>query len=138
VQEAVAVRLPEIVTISRHIAVGNVCSCMNSTPLRDLKDPRTIPPTASDPSGRSSQRFVIDVQAASGDRRTRIAVAGFDIYAVTASIVVEACLRVLKDPPATGGAYAPAELFDASSFLAALVPHLEIPGPLDAGSANSH
>jgi short subunit dehydrogenase-like uncharacterized protein len=138
IQEMVAVPLSEIVTIRRHVAVRNVCSYMNSAPLRDLKDPRTPPPTASDPSGRSSQRFVMDVHAASSGRRTRIAVTGFDIYAVTAPIVVEACLRVLTDPPAAGGAYAPAELFDASSFLAALAPHLETIRSLDAGSANSH
>ena len=138
VQEVVAVPLSEIITINRHITARNVCSYMNSAPLRDLKDPRTPPPTASDPSGRSSQRFVMDVHAASGDNRTRIAVTGRDIYAVTAPIVVEACLRVLKNPPARGGAYAPAELFDANNFLAALAPHLEIIRSLDAGSANSH
>ncbi|HTX23296.1 MAG TPA: saccharopine dehydrogenase NADP-binding domain-containing protein [Steroidobacteraceae bacterium] len=138
VQEMVAVPLSEIVTINRHIAVRNVCSYMNSAPLRDLKDARTPPPTASDPSGRSSQRFVMDVRATSGDRRTRIAVTGVDIYAVTAPIVVEACLRVLEDPPATGGAYAPAELFEASSFLCALAPHLEILRAHDASSQSNH
>lgn len=138
VQEAVAVPLSEIVTISRHIAARSVCSYMSSAPLRDLDDPQTPPPTASDPSGRSSQRFVMDVHAASGDRRTRIAVTGRDIYAITAPIVVEACLRVLEDPPATGGAYAPAELFDANSFLAALAPHLEIIRSHDVSSASSH
>lgn len=125
-QEVVAVPLSEIVTISRHIAARDVCSYMNSAPLRDLDDPRTPPPTASGPSGRSSQRFVMDVHALAGGLRTRIAATGCDIYAVTAPIVVEACLRVLEDPPKMGGAYAPAELFDPSSFLAALAPHLTI------------
>lgn len=125
-QEVVAVPLSEIVTIHRHIAVDSVCSYMNPAPLRDLEDPRTPVPAASDPSGRSSQRFVMDVHAVSGGRRNRIAVAGRDIYAVTAPIVVEACARVLENPPVAGGAYAPAELFDASSFLAALTPHLRI------------
>ena len=96
VQQVVAVPLSEIVTINRHIEARNVCSFMNSAPLRDLKDPRTPPPTASDASGRSSQHFVMDVQAAAGSHRSRIAVTGLDIYAVTAPIVVEACLHVLK------------------------------------------
>jgi short subunit dehydrogenase-like uncharacterized protein len=126
VQEVVAVPLSEIVTIHRHIAVLNLCSYMNSAPLHDLEDPGTPAPTASDPSGRSSQRFVMDVHAVSGGRRTRIAVTGRDIYAVTAPIAVEACVRVLEDPPARGGAYAPAELFDTNAFLAALAPHLDI------------
>jgi len=126
VQEVVAVPLSEIVTIHRHIAVRNVCSYMNAAPLRDLEDPRTPPPAASDASGRSSQRFVMDVLAVSGGRQSRIAATGRDIYAVTAPIVVEACVRVLEDPPATGGAYAPAELFGAGGFLAALASHLQI------------
>jgi short subunit dehydrogenase-like uncharacterized protein len=125
-QQVTAVPLSEIVTISRHIAARNVRSYINSAPLRDLADPRTPPPTASEPGGQSSQRFVMDVQAAWDDRRSRIAVSGRDIYAVTAPIVVEGCLRILAEPPARGGAYAPAELFDANSFLAALAPHLEI------------
>lgn len=125
-QAMVAVPLSEIVTIFRHIAVRDLCSYMNSAPLRDLEDPRTPGPAATDSSGRSSQRFVMDVQAVSGDRRARIAAVGRDIYAVTAPIVAEACVRVLEHPPAAGGAYAPAELFDAKSFLAELAPHLEI------------
>ncbi|HEY2590888.1 MAG TPA: saccharopine dehydrogenase NADP-binding domain-containing protein [Steroidobacteraceae bacterium] len=131
-QTVVAVPLSEIVTIHRHIAARDVCSYMNLAPLRDLEDPRTPPPTASDSTGRSSQRFVMDVHASSGNRRTRIAAAGHDIYAVTAPIVVEACVRVLADPPAKGGAFAAAQLFDANDFLAALAPHLEVMRPLDA------
>jgi len=125
-QSVVAVPLSEVVTIHRHLAAASVCGYMNPAPLRDLEDPRTSTPAASDPSGRSSQRFVMDVHAVSDGRRGRIAVAGRDIYAVTAPIVVEACARVLEDPPAAGGAYAPAELFDAHDFLAALAPHLRI------------
>jgi NAD(P)-dependent dehydrogenase (short-subunit alcohol dehydrogenase family) len=137
VQEVVAVPLSEIVTIHRHIPVRNVCSYMNPAPLRDLENPRTPPPTASDPSGRSSQRFVMDVHSVSGGRRARIAAIGYDIYAVTAPIIVEACVRVLGAPPASGGAYAPAELFDVRSFLAALAPHLRIVRTLD-GNRRDH
>jgi short subunit dehydrogenase-like uncharacterized protein len=125
-QEMVAVTLSEIVTINRHIAARNVCSYMNAAPLRDLNNTKTPPPTASDPSGRSSQRFVMDVYSESNGHRTQITAAGYDIYAVTAPIVVEACLHVVNNPPATGGTFAPAELFEADSFLAALAPHLEI------------
>jgi hypothetical protein len=106
--------------------VRNACSYMTSKPLRDLADPRTPPPTATDASGRSSQRFVMDVHAVTDAGRARIAVTGRDIYAITAPIVVEACARVLNDPPAQRGAYAPAELFDSRPFLAALEPHLQV------------
>ena len=125
-QEVTAVTLSEIVTIHRHIAARNVCSYMNTAPLRDINAPGTPPPTAADTLGRSSQRFVMDVQAVSADGTHRIAAAGTDIYAITAPIVVEACLRVLQDPPSMGGAHAPAELFNAEAFLAALSPHLSI------------
>lgn len=125
-QKVVAVPLAEIITIHRHISARAVCSYMNLAPLRDLDDPCTPAPTATDPSGRSSQRFIIDVQATSGETRSRITASGRDIYAITAPIVVEACTRLLNDPPKTGGTYAPAELFDSGTFLAALGPHLAI------------
>ncbi|HEX5354339.1 MAG TPA: saccharopine dehydrogenase NADP-binding domain-containing protein [Rhodanobacteraceae bacterium] len=125
-QEVAAVPLSEIVTIHRHIAARNVHSYLNVAPLRDIHDAKTPAPTASDASGRSSQRFVMDVRARAGDAQSRITASGIDIYAVTAPLVVEACLRILGHPPASGGAYAPAELFDAEDFLSALAPHLEI------------
>lgn len=136
-QKVVAVPLSEMVAIRRHITVRDACSYINSAPLRDLDDPRTPPPTSSDPSGRSSQRFVMDVHAECSGRRTRIAVAGCDIYAITAPVVVEACVRVLEDPPA-GGAYAPAQLFDPAGFLAALEPHLEVVRANDDRPAGGH
>lgn len=125
-QKVVAVPLAEIVAIHRHISARTVCSYMNLAPLRDLEDPCTPAPTATGPSGRSWQRFVVDVHGTSGEERTRITASGCDIYAITAPIVVEACTRLLNNPPKAGGAYAPAELFDSGTFLAALAPHLAI------------
>ena len=125
-QEVVAVPLSEMITIHHHIAVRDACSYMNRAPLRDLKDERTPPPAASDPAGRSSQRFLMEVHARAADESWQISVAGQDIYAVTAPIVVEGCLRVLGMHTVRGGTYAPAELFDASDFLTALSPHLTV------------
>lgn len=136
VQQMAAVPLAEIVTIGRHVAARNVCSYLNTAPLRDLEDPRTPAPIATDPSGRSSQQFVMEVRAEWGEHRGQIAVAGCDIYAATALIVVEACARVLEDPPATGGAFAPAELFDSRDFLRALEPYLAIVPTCDERSAS--
>lgn len=68
----------------------------------------------------------MEVRATWGDHRAAIGVAGRDIYAVSAPIVVEACVRVLAYPPATGGTCVPAELFDTSDFLHALQPHLAV------------
>lgn len=125
-QEVVPVPMSEIVTIHHHIAAQSVCSYMNLTPLRDLEDSRTPAPKAMDSSGQSSQRFVMNVLAASGEVEGQITASGGDIYAITAPIVVEACSRVLHDPPTAGGAYAPAELFDTETFLSALAPQLVI------------
>lgn len=134
-QSVTAVTLSEIVTINRHLAARSICSYMNLAPLRDINDPGTPPPTKTDASGRSSQRFVMDVRAASAGGRCGITASGFDIYAITAPIVVEGCQRVLQGPSMTGGAYAPAELFDSESFLAALAPHLSVTRSLDTASA---
>lgn len=125
-QKVVAVPLAEIITIHRHNSARTVRSYMNLAPLRNLEDPCTPAPAAMDRSGRSSQRFAMDVQASSGEKRSRITASGHDIYAITAPIVVEACMRLLNNPPKAGGAYAPAELFDSGTFLAALAPDLAI------------
>jgi hypothetical protein len=46
---------------------------MNLAPLADLRAPATPPPSPSDASGRSSQRFVMDVvvRAGTAERRLR-------------------------------------------------------------------
>lgn len=131
-QDVVPVPLSEIVTIHRHVTARSVSSYMNLAPLRDLGDAHTPTPAAVHPSGRSSQRFVMDVHATCGTTTRRITASGRDIYASTAPIVVEACSRVLANPPVVGGAFAPAELFDAEIFLAALAPHVVVTRSTDA------
>jgi short subunit dehydrogenase-like uncharacterized protein len=115
-----SVPLAEIITISKHIAAGRIESFMNEAPLRDLSSADTPPPTAVDARGRSAQRFVMDVAASGDGRSKRVAACGRDIYAVSAPLVVEACMRVLSGGSRKGGAFAPAELFDPEDFLAAL------------------
>jgi len=120
-QRVAPVPLTEIVSISRHVAARSIMSVMNERPLEDLRDSKAPLPQAVDASGRSAQRFVMEVVAAADGERRRIAASGQDIYAVSAPIVVEACLRIVANPPA-GGTYAPGELFDPGDFLAALAP----------------
>jgi Saccharopine dehydrogenase NADP binding domain len=129
-QRVASVPLSEVITISRHIAARRIDSFMTTSPLNDLRDPHTPPPVAADASGRSSQQFVMDVVARTRGGVRRVAASGRDIYATSAPMVVEACLRVLDGPPAMGGAYVAGQLFDASDFLAAVaagihVHHLE-------------
>ncbi len=71
-----------------------------------------------DAEGRSAQRFLVEVVARRGDAERRVAVSGQDIYAVTAPLVVEAAVRVLKEP--TPGVHTAGALFDPDDFLAAL------------------
>jgi short subunit dehydrogenase-like uncharacterized protein len=114
------VPLSEIITISRHIAANRIESFMNEAPLQDLRRADTPPPASVEASGRSTQTFVMDVFASGEGLSRRIAAFGRDIYAVSAPLVVEACMRVLSPRPRKGGTFAPAELFDPQDFLAAL------------------
>ncbi len=116
------VPLSEILTISRHIRARRINSFMATAPLKDLRDPNTPRPVAADDSGRSSQRFVMEVIARTGNGVSRVAANGQDIYAVSAPMVVEACVRVLDGAPGVGGTLVAGQLFDASDFLAALAP----------------
>ena len=115
-----SVPLSEIITISRHINADRIQSFMNEAPLRDLGNADTPPPMSADEHGRSTQTFVMDVFASGDGVSKRIAAFGRDIYAVSAPLVIEACIRVLSERPHTGGTFAPAELFDPPDFLAAL------------------
>jgi hypothetical protein len=102
---------------------------MNRTPLEDLHDPATPAPVATDASGRSAQRFVVDVIARNGSDERRAQVAGRDIYAITAPLVVEAALRLIHEPR-HHGVLSPGEVFDAQDFLEALAPrHLSLSLP---------
>jgi len=108
--------------INRHLRVGNLHTYINHAALRDLRDPNTPPPVAADETGRSSQRFLVEVIARSGDKVRRAIAHGRDIYAVSAPLVCEAAERILGGEVQAVGAYSPGELFDANGFLQALTP----------------
>ena len=121
-----SVPLSEIITISRHIAARRIESFMNEAPLQDLRRADTPPPMAVEANGRSNQSFVMDVFASGDGLSRRVAAFGRDIYAVTAPLVVEACMRVVSHRPRKGGTFAPAELFDSQDFLAALSSEIHV------------
>jgi short subunit dehydrogenase-like uncharacterized protein len=128
-QDLVEVPLSEVVTITRHLRVGQLRSYLNQAPLRDLHDPTTPPPRIEE-SGRSSQLFLLEVRLRRGAEVRDGIVRGRDIYAVTAPLVCEATERILNGSAKRTGAAAPGEVFDAHQFLAALSPHeltIEIP-----------
>jgi hypothetical protein len=126
-QEVVALPLAETIIISRHLRVPEIHAFMNLAALDDLHNPKTPPPTPADAGGRSTQTFVMETKVHRGREVRRALVAGRDIYAVTAPIVVEAAERILAGETRATGAAAPGEIFDAQAFLQALCPeHISI------------
>jgi len=86
---------------------------------------------AADERGRSNQRFVVDVTVQNGDDRRRITASGYDIYAVTAPIIVEAVDRICNSSRQNGGAFALGELVDASDYIQTLVRRREVALTMD-------
>ena len=119
-QPVVQLPFSEVITIARHLDVGELRSYLNTRPLDDLHDAETPPPTAVDEGGRSAQQFVVDVLVRRRSDTRRISASGRDIYAVTAPIVVEGAARLLDGRYRGPGALAPGEAFDAKDVLAAL------------------
>jgi short subunit dehydrogenase-like uncharacterized protein len=123
----------DLVTIARHLATTRLEASLNLAPLQQLSDPLVTGPEAADESGRSSQRFLVEVVVRrAGDERRAVA-AGQDIYAITAPIVVEALERILTGRCGRAGVIAAGEAFDARDFLRALpLTRLELGTPAPA------
>jgi len=121
-QETVLLTLSEAVLVPHHVACRNLHAWMNLAPLRDLRDPATPAPVATDDRGRSAQRFMVDVRVRRGAHHGRATASGRDIYAVTAPLLAEALQRILDGRVRGCGALAAGQAFDARDFLAALAP----------------
>ncbi|MBB4278847.1 saccharopine dehydrogenase family protein [Rhizobium mongolense] len=122
------VELPfsEVPLIARHVRTKELHTFLSTIALRDVRDPSTPPPQAVDETGRSAQRFAVEVIVAQGDMRRRIVAQGQDIYAVSAPIICEAVQRILSGDIRDVGAKPPGAIFNAASFLQALGPHLSV------------
>ncbi|MBX9400523.1 saccharopine dehydrogenase NADP-binding domain-containing protein [Lysobacter sp. BMK333-48F3] len=110
--------LSEVVTVSRHLSCRRLHSYMNLAPLQDLRDQATPPPRPADASGRSAQRFAVEVLVRRGGEERRACAQGRDIYAISAPLVVETMERALRG--AGRGVIAPAQAGDAGAMLSAL------------------
>jgi short subunit dehydrogenase-like uncharacterized protein len=119
-QAVVQLPFSEVITIDRHLRVGELRSYLTTASLEDLRDAATPPPTAVGDDGSSAQQFVVDVVVRRGSDTRRLTVSGRDIYAVTAPIVVEGVVRLLDGRHRGPGASAPGQVFDAADVLAAL------------------
>jgi short subunit dehydrogenase-like uncharacterized protein len=126
-QDVVGLPFSEVITIASHLEVTTVRSYFADAALRELRDPNTPAPEAVDDTGRSAQRFVVDVVVRTEDGERRITASGQDIYAVTAPIVAEAVTRILDGRAGATGVQAPGALLDAVDVLNALTPaHLTV------------
>ncbi|GLH71772.1 saccharopine dehydrogenase [Geothrix limicola] len=119
-QPMVEMPFSEIITLAHHLKVGSIRSLLNRSALDDIRDGTTPPPTAVDDSGRSAQRFELEVRLVQGSVIKTARVRGQDIYAVTAPIVIQAGLRLLSPSYRHSGALALAEAIDPVELLGAL------------------
>lgn len=125
-QSFVEIPFSEVPLIASHVRTRELHTFLTDTALRDVRDPSTPSPKPVDETGRSAQRFAVEVIIARGDERRRILAQGQDIYAISAPLICEAVERILSGRTSDIGAKAPAAIFDASDFLRALAPHLSI------------
>ncbi|MFP2960311.1 saccharopine dehydrogenase family protein [Myxococcus sp. 1LA] len=129
-QEVTEVPFSEIVLIHRHLRATRARTWLNTKPLADLSNPATPPPMAADASGRSAQRFMVEVRARRGDEERRVTAGGRDIYGFTAPLVVEAVERVLSGGGVQAGVRSPGEVFNAADYLCSLASYLDfVPQP---------
>jgi hypothetical protein len=120
-QEVVAFPLTETIVISRHLRSPEVHAFLNRTALDDIHNPNTPAPTSVDESGRSDQRFLMEAVVRKGNEERRTSLAGQDIYAITAPLVVKVAQQILHADVKTTGVRAPGEIFSAEQFLRELV-----------------
>ena len=121
-QSMVELPFSEVITISHHLRARSVRAHLARAALDDLRDAATPPPVPTDAAGRSAQRFEMVVEARHGESTRRAVARGQDIYAVSAPLIVEAAVRLMRGEHARAGALSLGEAFDAGDFLAALSP----------------
>jgi len=99
---------------------------LSAVALSDVRDPAT-PPPRPDATGRSPQRFAVEVVVKRDGMRRGIVANGRDIYAFTAPLVCEVTERLLQGRYSAPGAQPPGAILDAGDVLASLAPdHLEL------------
>jgi len=126
-QPVIELPFSETITISRHLRVQSLRAHLTQSSLEEIRDETTPPPAAVDALGRSAQRFEMVVQARQGGAVRTTAARGRDIYAVSAPLVVEAAVRLMRPGFGRAGALALGEAVDAGDFLQALAPlHLAL------------
>jgi hypothetical protein len=107
-----------MILIPRHVKTAEVRTYLSERAISDIQDKPTPSPKAADETGRSPQRFVVEVQVRRGSECRRATMRGRDIYAVTAPLVCEAVESLVTGRLKAAGAYPPGQILDAKDFLA--------------------
>jgi hypothetical protein len=118
--------MADVVTIPSHLSIPEVRTYMTVEAARDLSAPDTPAPAAVDERGRSAQTFLVDVVVRSGSSERRLVAKGQDIYAVSASLVVEAVDRILTGRTRTVGVASAGDIFCAPDLLRALSTYISL------------
>lgn len=121
-QDVMDLPFSEIITISKHLQVSEINTCINLTPIKDIRNRETPPPQATDDSGRSSQIFLMEVVVRSGEEVRKGTATGRDIYATTAPLIVEAAIRIAEGMINRKGVVSAAEAFDTTDFFNSMSP----------------
>lgn len=121
-QAMVEVPFSEIVLIARHVKTAELHTWLSRIALDDIHNPATPAPKPADETGRSPQRFIVDVVATRDSDARRIIARGRDIYAFSATLVCEAAERLLEGKFSSAGAQPPGAIFNAQEVLSALTP----------------
>jgi len=116
-QEVAAFPLTETIVISRHLRSPEVHAFLNRSALDDLHNPNTPPPVTAGECGHSDQKFLMEAIVRKGAEERIASVAGRDIYAITAPLVVKAAQQILLGEIRAAGTYSPGEIFNAEVFL---------------------
>jgi NAD(P)-dependent dehydrogenase (short-subunit alcohol dehydrogenase family) len=121
-QAMVEVPFSEIVLIARHVKTAELHTWLSRIALDDIRNSTTPAPKPSDETGRSPQRFIVDVVATRDSDVRRISARGRDIYAFSATLVCEVVERLLEGKFGSAGAQPPGAIFNAPEVLSALTP----------------
>jgi hypothetical protein len=108
--------------IERHVKTAELHTWLNRIALDDIHNSATPAPKATDATGRSPQRFIVDVVATRDGHTRRIRARGRDIYAFSATLVCEVVERLLEGNFSGAGAQPPGAIFDAQAILSPLTP----------------
>ncbi|MGC2401195.1 MAG: saccharopine dehydrogenase NADP-binding domain-containing protein [Acidobacteriaceae bacterium] len=119
-QTLVETPFSEIVLISHHVQTAELHTWLSRIALDELRDPNTPEPKAADETGRSSQRFVVDVVAKRGGEVRRVRAQGRDIYAFSATLLCEGLEHLLRGNWRSLGAQPPGVAFDVNAILSRL------------------